>query len=111
MKKIEVILNHGKVDSLYSALAEMDCPGLVVYEMECINRIISTEQELRKRRGRSSLASQAKIEILSRDDDIDRLVETIRTSGALGENGDDRIYICPVETPAMSRRVVSRRAV
>jgi nitrogen regulatory protein P-II 1 len=101
MKKIEVIINRGKVDSLYTALARTECPGLVVHEMDCVNRIISSEQELRKRKGRSSLASKAKIEILSGDDDIDRLVDAICTSGAVSGTGDDRIYVCTAETPTL----------
>jgi nitrogen regulatory protein P-II 1 len=101
MKKIEVIISHGKVSNLYAALAKTECPGLIVHEMECINRIISIEEERRKRKGRSSLMSKAKIEILSADDDIGRLVETIYASGAITETGDDRIYLCPVETAAL----------
>jgi nitrogen regulatory protein P-II 1 len=100
MKKIEIIINHGKVSSLYTALAKTECPGLIVHEMECVNRTISIEQELRKGKGRRPLTSKAKIEILSGDEDIDRLVETICASGAISETADDRIYVCPVETAA-----------
>jgi nitrogen regulatory protein PII len=101
MKKIEVIMNHGKVDSLYAALAKTEWPGLIVHEMECVNRTISLDQETRRRKGRSSLTSKAKIEILSGDGDIDRLVETICASGIISEAGDERIYVSPVETATL----------
>jgi nitrogen regulatory protein P-II 1 len=111
MKKIEVITSHGKLSDLYAALAKTEYPGLIVYETECINRQIGIEQELRKMKGRNNLITKTKIEIIAGDDDIDRLVDTIYASGAAGDAGDDRVFICTVEKPARLHGLDQKAAV
>ena len=97
MKKIEAIIRPAKVGDVYSALGNVDCPGLTVSEIEGQGKQKGVEQEFRGKKYRTTLLTKAKIEIIANDEDVDRLVDAICAAALTGKAGDGKIFVYPVE--------------
>ena len=97
MKKIEAIIRPAKVNEVYVALAEANCPGLTISEIEGQGKQKGVEQEFRGKKYRTSLMTKAKIEIIAHDEDVERLVDAICASALTGKAGDGKIFVYPVE--------------
>lgn len=97
MKKIEAIIRPEKLELVRRALEKIDSPGLMITEIEGYGKQKGIVQQWRGEEYRVELLSKAKIEIVVKDEDLERITKVIMDVAKTGEIGDGKIFVYPVE--------------
>jgi len=97
MKKIEAIVRPEKVESVRQALEEVDSPGLMITEIEGHGKQKGLTQQWRGRKYKVELLPKVKIEIVVKDQDVERITKAISEAAKTGKIGDGKIFVYPVE--------------
>ena len=97
MKKIEAILRPEKFDMVKDALLHLGYPGMTITEVKGHGNQKGISEMWRGRRFRIDLISKMKIEITAKDDDVEKIVNTIIEESKTGSIGDGKIFIFDVE--------------
>ncbi|MCL4539354.1 MAG: P-II family nitrogen regulator [Bacteroidetes bacterium] len=97
MKKIEAIIRPFKIDDVREALIEIGIKGMTITEVKGYGRQKGHTEMYRGSEYQIDFLPKMKIEIISPDDNVDKIVETIIKSAKTGQVGDGKIFIYPVE--------------
>ena len=97
MKKIEAIIRPEKLESVRQALEEVDSPGLMITEIEGHGKQKGLTQQWRGREYKVELLPKVKIEIVVKDQDVERITKAISEAAKTGKIGDGKIFVYPVE--------------
>lgn len=97
MKKIEAIIRPEKAESVRQALEEVDSPGLMITEIEGHGKQKGLTQQWRGRKYKVGLLPKVKIEIVVKDQDVERITKAISEAAKTGKIGDGKIFVYPVE--------------
>ena len=97
MKKIEVIIRPEKLELVRRALEQVGCAGLMISEIEGHGKQKGVIQQWRGEKYRVALLPKVKIEIITKDQDLEKIIKAIIDSARTGEIGDGKIFISPVE--------------
>ncbi|OHB99738.1 MAG: transcriptional regulator [Planctomycetes bacterium RIFCSPHIGHO2_12_42_15] len=97
MKKIEAIIRPEKFNIVRDALTELGYPGMTVIEVKGHGSQKGISEVWRGRRYRVDLLSKIKLEITVKDDDVEKIVNTIINESQTGSIGDGKIFIFNVE--------------
>jgi nitrogen regulatory protein PII len=97
MKLIEAIIKPFKLDDVRDALQKVGVQGLTVAEVKGFGRQKGHKELYRGAEYVVDLLPKMLIEILVRDDDVDRVVEAIIASASSGKIGDGKIFVHPVD--------------
>ncbi|MDD5773399.1 MAG: P-II family nitrogen regulator [bacterium] len=97
MKKIEAVIRPSKVGDVISILEKVGHPGLMISEVEGHGKQKGLEQKLRGKTYKMELINKAKIEIVTKDEDLDKIINAICEAAFTGKIGDGKIFIYPVE--------------
>lgn len=97
MKKIEAIIRPEKFHIVRDALTDLGYPGMTVTEVKGHGRQKGINEMWRGRRYRVDLLSKIKLEIIIRDADVKKIVDTITHESQTGGIGDGKIFIFNVE--------------
>ena len=97
MKEIKAYVRVRMLDKVVRALEEAGFTDMTVIDVQAIRHGISDEDleysfELAER-----YMNVAKLAIVVRDPDVDKVVGVIRERGRTGRKGDGLIYVCPVD--------------
>ena len=103
MKKIEVIIRPEKLESVQRALEKVGYSGLMISEIEGHGKQKGIVQQWRGEKYKVELLPKIKIEIIVKDDEVERIIKTIVDSAKTGEIGDGKIFISPVENAVRIR--------
>ena len=97
MKKIEAIIKPERLDVVRSALSDAGCSGLMVTEIEGHGKQKGVVQQWRGEKYRIDLLPKVKIEVVVKDQDVERITKTIIENAKTGEIGDGKIFVSPIE--------------
>ncbi|GJQ49363.1 regulatory protein P-II for glutamine synthetase [Candidatus Kuenenia stuttgartiensis] len=97
MKKIEAIIRPEKFNIVRDAMTEMGYPGMTVTEVKGHGSQKGISEVWRGRRYRVDLLSKIKLEIVVKDEDVQKIVDTITTEAQTGSIGDGKIFVINVE--------------
>jgi nitrogen regulatory protein P-II 1 len=97
MKRIEAIVRTGKVGEVSAALTRVGYPGLTISEIEGHGVHKGTEENIRGKTYKVKLLTKARLEVVTKDEDVERIITTIREAAQTGKIGDGKIFIHPVE--------------
>jgi len=97
MKKIEAIIRPEKFNIVRDALTELGYPGMTVTEVKGHGNQKGISEVWRGRRYRVDLLSKIKVEIIVKDSDVEKIVNTIINESQTGSIGDGKIFIFNVE--------------
>lgn len=97
MKKIEAIIRPAKLGLVRRALEEAGSPGLMISEIEGHGKQKGIEQQWRGKKYKVELLPKIKIDIVVKDDDVERITKAIRESAGTGQIGDGKIFISNIE--------------
>lgn len=97
MKKIEAIIRPESVDAVRNALNVAGVTGLMISEIEGHGKQKGVVQQWRGEKYKIELLPKAKIEIVVKDQDVERVCKTIIDNTKTGEIGDGKIFIYPLE--------------
>jgi len=97
MKKIEAIVRPVKVGDVCNALQKVGHPGLMLTEITGHGMQKGMTTTLRGKTYKIDFITKIKIDVVVRDEDVDRIVQAVREAAFTGEEGDGKIFISPVE--------------
>lgn len=103
MKKIEVIIRPEKLESVQCALEKVGYSGLMISEIEGHGKQKGIVQQWRGEKYKVAFLPKIKIEIIVKDNEVERIIKTIVDSAKTGEIGDGKIFISPVENAVRIR--------
>lgn len=96
MKKIEAIIRPGKLEEMKEAL-KSHTQGLTVTAVTGCGLQKGQKEVYRGKEYNLNLIQKYKIEIITKDEDVEKLVEVFLKTARTGEVGDGKIFIYPVE--------------
>ncbi|MBI5449999.1 MAG: P-II family nitrogen regulator [Gammaproteobacteria bacterium] len=97
MKKIEAIIKPFKLDDIRETLSELGIAGMTVTEVKGFGRQKGHTELYRGAEYVVDFLPKVKIEIVVRDDQVDRCIEAITNTARTGKIGDGKIFVSPVE--------------
>jgi len=103
MKKIEAIIRPAKIGDVCVALEKVGHPGIMITEIEGHGKQKGIEQKVRGKTYKVELMTKVRIEVVVKNDDVERIVKTIREAAFTGQVGDGKIFIYPVENAVRIR--------
>ena len=97
MKKIEAIIKPFKLDEVREALSEVGVAGLTVTEVKGFGRQKGHTELYRGAEYVVDFLPKVKIEVVVKDDDVERAIEAIIKAAKTGKIGDGKIFVTAVE--------------
>jgi len=99
MKKIEAIIRREKFEAVDEALKNIGVGGLTLEEVKGRGRtrVITTVHMRGTWTQEDEYIRHTKLEIISKDDQVTKVVNTILSSATTGASGDGKIFVTNVE--------------
>ncbi|HBF12504.1 MAG TPA: P-II family nitrogen regulator [Deltaproteobacteria bacterium] len=97
MKKIESIIKPFKLDEVKEALTQLGVKGMTLSEVKGFGRQKGHTELYRGAEYIVDFLPKIKIEIVAKDEDVSKIVETIQETAKTGSIGDGKIFVTPVE--------------
>ena len=97
MKMITAVIKPFKLDEVREALAECGVTGLTVTEVKGFGRQKGHTELYRGAEYVVDFLPKVKIEVVVRDQDVDRCVDAIVGAARTGKIGDGKIFVTAVE--------------
>jgi len=97
MKKVEAIFKPFKLDDVRDALSEIGVTGLTVTEVKGFGRQKGHTELYRGAEYVVDFLPKVKIEVVIKDDLLDRVVEAVMKAARTGKIGDGKIFVTSVD--------------
>ncbi len=97
MKKVEAVIKPFKLDDVREALSEIGITGMTAIEVKGFGRQKGHTELYRGAEYVVDFLPKVKLDIVVKDEDVERVVETITTAARTGKIGDGKIFVTPVE--------------
>lgn len=97
MKKLEAVIRFSKLDNVTTALDALGVHGMTVTEVSGFGRQRGHQEVYRGTTHEVRFVPKVKVEILVRDQDLDKVLSAVMQAARTGEVGDGKIFIVPVE--------------
>lgn len=97
MKKIEAIIREEKLETVRKALKEESYFGITVSEVSGHGRQDGYTLQWRVGDYQVDLLPKVKLEVVILDEDVSKVLSTIRMAARTGDIGDGKIFVLPVE--------------
>ena len=93
MKRIEAIIRPAKVSEVCAALDKVGHPGVTISEIKGHGRQKGIVTKYRGVLYNVSLVAKARVEVVVKDEDADKIVKAVREAALTGEVGDGKIFV------------------
>ena len=93
MKRIEAIIRPTKVSEVCAALDKVGHPGVTISEIKGHGRQKGIVTKYRGVLYNVSLVAKARVEVVVKDEDADKIVKAVREAALTGEVGDGKIFV------------------
>ncbi len=93
MKRIEAIIRPTKVSEVCAALDKVGHPGVTISEVEGHGSQKGLVTEVRGKAYKVALLAKARVEVVVKDEDADRIIKAVRDAALTGEVGDGKIFV------------------
>ena len=97
MKRIEAIIRTGKVREVRTALDKVGYSGMMLSEIEGHGKHKGLEEQVRGKTYKVELMTKARLEVIVKDGDVEKIVKAISEAAQTGKIGDGKILIHPVD--------------
>jgi nitrogen regulatory protein P-II 1 len=97
MKKVEAIIKPHKLDEVKHALTQIGVQGMTVSEVKGFGRQKGHTEVYRGAEYKIDFLPKNKIELITADEMVPQVVDTIERAAKTGKIGDGKIFIFPVE--------------
>ena len=98
MKKVEAVIKPFKLDDVREALSDVGITGMTAIEVKGFGRQKGHTELYRGAEYVVDFLPKVKLEVIVKDEDVDRCVETITSAARTGKIGDGKIFVTPVES-------------
>ena len=97
MKRIEAIVRPSKVGDVCAALEKVGHPGIMITEIEGHGTQKGVEQLVRGKTYKVDLMTKARLEVIVKDGESERIIKAISDAAYTGKIGDGKIFVHPVD--------------
>lgn len=97
MTKIEAIIRPEKLDAIIEALEGLGHSGITKTEVEGHGKQKGIVEQFRGKEYRLSFIPKVKIELVIKDDVVEKAIETIVNTAFSGQIGDGKIFVYEVK--------------
>lgn len=97
MQKIEAVIQPSKLDAVKDALVEIGVDGMTIFEARGHGRQKGHTEIYRGREYSVDLLPKVKLEIVVRDEMVDKAVQAIIEAARTGTIGDGKIFISKID--------------
>ncbi len=97
MQKIEAVIQPSKLDAVKDALVEIGVDGMTIFEARGHGRQKGHTEVYRGREYSVDLLPKVKLEIVVRDEMVDKAVQAIIETARTGAIGDGKIFISKID--------------
>jgi nitrogen regulatory protein P-II 1 len=97
MKRIIAIIRPDKLEDMKQALEEMGIHGMTISEVKGRGRQLGITESYRGQDYKVDLLPKTRIEIVTPQDQVEIVINTIVQSAQTGCIGDGKIFVSPVE--------------
>ncbi len=97
MKKVEAIIKPFKLDEVKEALGEIGVQGMTVSEVKGFGRQKGHTELYRGAEYVVDFLPKIKMEIIVKDDLVQRVIDTIQNAAKTGRLGDGKIFVTAVD--------------
>jgi nitrogen regulatory protein P-II 1 len=97
MKKIEAIIEPFKLEEVKEALSKIGVQGMTVTEVKGFGRQKGHTEIYRGAEYKIDFLAKVKIELITTDEMVLQVIETIERAAKTGKIGDGKIFISSVE--------------
>jgi nitrogen regulatory protein P-II 1 len=97
MKKIEAIIKPFKLEEVKEALSKIGVQGMTVTEVKGFGRQKGHTEIYRGAEYKIDFLAKVKIELITTDEMVLQVIETIERAAKTGKIGDGKIFISSVE--------------
>ena len=97
MKKVEAIIKPFKLDGVKEALSEIGITGMTITEVKGYGRQQGHSELYRGAEYIVDFVPKIKLDLIINDEEIEKVVQTIRESAKSGKIGDGKIFISSIE--------------
>ena len=97
MKKIEAIIRPEKLESVRRALETAGCAGIMITEIEGHGKKKGIVQQWRGEKYKVELLPKIKIDVVVRDQDVNKIIKAIADNARTGEIGDGKIFVSTID--------------
>lgn len=97
MKEIKAYIRLIKAEEVIHALEEAGVPGFTLIEVKALGRAAVPEEVKYSINYDEEYSPITKIEVICKDEDLDRLCKIIEENGYTGHKGDGMIFVSDIE--------------
>jgi nitrogen regulatory protein P-II 1 len=97
MKKVEAIIKPFKLDDVREALSEIGITGMTAIEVKGFGRQKGHTELYRGAEYVVDFLPKVKLEVVVREDQLERCMEAIMNAAKTGKIGDGKIFVTAVE--------------
>jgi nitrogen regulatory protein P-II 1 len=97
MKLIVAIIKPHRLDEVKEALRSIGVNGLTTTDVQGFGRQRGHTEVYRGAEYQVDFVPKVKVEVLTHDDQVDHVVDTILKTARTGKIGDGKIFVTPVE--------------
>ena len=97
MKKIEAIIKPFKLEEVKDALIKVGIGGMTVSEVRGFGQQKGETEIYRGTEYVVDFLPKIKIEVIVKDEDVEKVIEAITKGARTGKIGDGKIFVMPVE--------------
>ena len=97
MKKIEAVIKPFKLDEVKEALQEVGLQGITVTEAKGFGRQKGHTELYRGAEYVVDFLPKVKVEVVVKDEDVDRCIDAIMKAAKTGKIGDGKIFVTSVD--------------
>ncbi|MBI2338934.1 MAG: P-II family nitrogen regulator [Deltaproteobacteria bacterium] len=97
MKKVEAIIKPFKLDEVKEALTSLGVKGMTVTEVKGFGRQKGHTELYRGAEYVVDFLPKIKLEVIVKDDEVKKIIETIQKTAHTGSIGDGKIFVLSVE--------------
>lgn len=97
MKKIEAIVRPEKVSAVCDVLEKVGHPGVMISEIEGHGKQRGLERNVLGKTYKVDLLTKARIEVVVKDTDLDKIVKAVQQAAYTGNVGDGKIFISTID--------------
>ncbi|MBL8827100.1 MAG: P-II family nitrogen regulator [Planctomycetaceae bacterium] len=96
MKKIEAIVRHFKLEDVKNALTHEGIHGMTITEVRGFGRQKGHTEMYRGTEYTVDFVPKVKIEVVVRDENVQKVIDLMMRSAQTGQIGDGKIFVTPL---------------
>jgi nitrogen regulatory protein P-II 1 len=97
MKKIEAIIRHFKLEDVKNALSSQGIQGMTILEVRGFGRQKGHTEMYRGTEYSVDFVPKVKMEVVVRNEDVQKVIDTIMRAAQTGQIGDGKIFVLNLE--------------